>query len=349
MEKINIYVPEATGMLLNNDAALFEVFKKDGYTINRNRFLSLLVIGYYSAYVSECRQQYENTLENLQQYIQNTTIRKAAAESILNRVILPEIPKRKGKNPVKLSLKPTAETEGIILNIADSLSVDDYVSQYFCRMFMSYAKKPLYERERLIFSNTAQMIISACKNKRPVTFTTIWNTKIVHEVIPYELAVGQDEMFNYLLCQERNIKTGILEARAYRLNRITRFNFSASTESLTNEIIHYLELMKKSGAQYPINDEDEICVRLTDYGVISYNRIYHGRPKYVRIEHTNEGHLYYFQCSKDQVFFYFRRFEAGAAEILYPKLLRERMIRFHTMAIEVYRDKKAYEEINHDK
>lgn len=335
-EKINIYVPEAVGAMLNNDAALFEVFKKDGYTINRNRFLSLLIIGYYSAYVSECRQQFENLQDELQKFIPKTAIREEAAESILNRVIMPEIPKRKGKNPVKLSLKPTAETDGIIMSITDGLSADDYVSQYFCRMFMSYAKKPLYERERLIFSNNAQMLMSACESNRPITFTTIWNTKIVHEVVPYELAVGQDEMFNYLLCQERNIKTGILEARAYRLNRITRINFSASTANLTNEIVHYLELMKRSGAQYPINDEDEICVRLTDYGVISYNRIYHGRPKYERIEHTDTGHLYYFQCSKDQVFFYFRRFEAGAAEVLYPETLRERMIRFHTMALEAY-------------
>lgn len=276
-EKINIYVPETVGILLNNDAALFEVFKRDGCTINKNRFLSLLIIGYYSAYVSECRQQFESIDDVLKKYIQNVIARKDAAESILNQIVLPKIPKRKGKNPVKLSLKPTVETEGIILNVSDNLATDDSVSQYFCRMFMSYVEKPLYEREKIIFSKNAQVLTSACENNRPITFTTIWNTKIVHEVVPYELAVGQDEMFNYLLCQERNIKTGILEARAYRLNRITRINFSPSVSNLTDSITHYLELMKKSGAQFPINDEDEICVRLTDYGIISYNRIYHGK------------------------------------------------------------------------
>lgn len=339
-EKINIYVPETVGTLLNNDASLFEIFKKDGYTINRNRFLSLLIIGYYNSYVLESRQKFELLQEKLQDYLPDPNITNQIAECILNQVILPEVPKRKGKNPVKLSLKPTEETDGIIQNIMDELQMDDYVSQYFCRMFISYAEKPLYERERIIFKDNGQILLLACDKNRPITFSTIWNTKVVHEVVPYELTVGQDEMFNYLLCQERNIKTGKLEARAYRLNRITRVNFSPSTAILSEKIRHYLERMKKSGAQYPINDEDEICVRLTDYGVISYNRIYHGRPRYDRIEHTEDGHLYYFHCSKDQIFFYFRRFEAGAAEVLYPKPLRGRMIRFHAMALAAYKETK---------
>ncbi len=59
LEKINIYVPEHVGNLLDNDASMFEILKRDGWTINRNRFfvgleffhlnnLSLDYLGYTS-------------------------------------------------------------------------------------------------------------------------------------------------------------------------------------------------------------------------------------------------------------------------------------------------------------
>jgi len=338
IEKINIYVPDQIGRTLNDDATLFEVFKRDGCSVNRNRFLSMLIVGYYNSYVSECQTKYESLQDVIERYVSNMKQQNSLAEAILKKIILPEVPKRKGKNPIRLSLKPTHETESIIIKIISSMGTDDYVSQYFCRMFMNYCEKPLFERERIIFRGNNEFLVMACQAKRPITFSTIWNSKVIHEVLPYELTFGQEEMFNYLLCQEKNEYSGNYEARAYRLNRITQLNFSTTMVSMSEEVRKHLELMKFYGPQYPINDDEETCVKLTDYGVISYNRIYYGRPKYERIEACPNGRLLYFNCSKDQIFFYFRRFEAGAAEILYPESLRERMIKFHSAALESYKE-----------
>lgn len=338
IEKINIYVPDQIGRTLNNDATSFEIFKKDGCSINRNRFLSMLIVGYFNSYVSECQTKYENLREVMERYIPNIKQQDSLAEAVLKNVILSDIPKRKGKNPIRLSLKPTDETESIIIKIMSSLGTEDYVSQYFCRMFMSYCEKPLYERERIIFRGNYEFLNMACQTKRPITLSTIWNNKVIHEVLPYELTSGQEEMFNYLLCQEKNENSGNYEARAYRLNRITKQNYSSTIISISEEVRKHLDLMKVYGPQYPINDDEETCVKLTDFGVISYNRIYYGRPKYERIEICPNGRLLYFNCSKDQIFFYFRRFEAGAAEIIYPNSLRERIINFHSAALESYKE-----------
>ena len=59
LDKINIYVPEHIGQILERDAEMFEVFKKDGNTINKNRFLSKLLLEYYSSYANERQQAYE--------------------------------------------------------------------------------------------------------------------------------------------------------------------------------------------------------------------------------------------------------------------------------------------------
>ncbi len=75
--------------------------------------------------------------------------------------------------------------------------------------------------------------------------------------------------------------------------------------------------MKEFAPQYVITDNEQICVRLTDRGEMNFNRIYHGRPKPCKIEDKEDGHYYFFRCSKKQVIQYFRRFESGTSELLF--------------------------------
>lgn len=334
-EKINVYVPQNVGVTLDNDAALFEIVKGDKISINRNRFLSMLIVGYYNDYVHSSQEKMETVKKSLLRHVSVDEIDELA-ETIVNTVVLPEVPKRKGKSPKKLSLKPTAETEGIIIKVIESLGENDYVSQYFCRMLMSYCEEPLYERERIVFRGNYEYLKAACDLHRPITFTTIWNKRDIHEVIPYEMAIGQDEMFNYLLCQEIDSKTGEARARTYRLNRIERINYSSSSISFSDSVMKHLERMKEYGAQYIINDDEKTCVKLSDYGLIQFNRIYQGRPKYDWIEEKDDGHYFHFSCSKDQIYFYFRRYDAGAAEIIFPESLRKRMVDFHRETLSYY-------------
>ena len=61
-EKINIYVPREVGELLDSDNEMFEVFKRDGRTLNRNQFLTQLVTGYYDVYARELQAKSEAIL-----------------------------------------------------------------------------------------------------------------------------------------------------------------------------------------------------------------------------------------------------------------------------------------------
>ena len=342
-EKINIYVPENIGDMLEHDARMFEIFKSDGQTINRNRFLSMLLLGYYNSYVNECSEQRKKIMLELDGCLADNSLAYEVADNILKSVILPEVPSRKGKNPTRLSLKPTKETEGLILDMLSEIGADDFISQYFCRLLMSYCEKTFSTREQLVFKDNYEVLLSACENRKPITFTTIWNKQAIHKVIPYKMAVGKEEMFNYLLCAEMNDYTGKQEAKVYRLNRISKINNSRSTEQITDEVIEYLDKMLKYAPQYMINADEEICVKLSEAGKRSYNRIYYGRPEYERIEKKVDGDYYYFQCSRDQVFFYFRRFNPGHAEIISPESLRKEMIKFYEKSLEVYEEVKVNE------
>ena len=339
MEKINIYVPENIGKMLEGDAVMFEVYKKDGRTVNKNRFLGMLIKGYYDDYISEARVAYETILSAIDSKKLSLQEKEQIADSVLKNSILSAVPSRKGKHPARLSLKPTKDTETLIQQILIDLGGKDYISQYFCRMFMSYCDKPFSKREQIIFKDNYEILQESCSNKQSISFKTIWNEKNIHEVIPYKVVTGPEEMFNYLLCAEINSVTGEQETKTYRLNRIDRINYGKSMGSINDKVRHNLELMIQYGPQYMINDDEESCVRLSSYGVKSFNRIYYGRPQFERIEVKDEQTYYYFKCSLDQLFLYFKRFEGDAAEIIYPKALRERMIRFHADSLDTYKER----------
>ena len=111
LDKINVSVPQAIGTTLLNDIMLFEIYKKDGSTPNRNRFFNLLLKNYHKIYSKE----YQDSLANIQHELDVLTIdddvKKSLSHSILQNVVLPFIPKMKAKNSVNFPLKPTNDTE----------------------------------------------------------------------------------------------------------------------------------------------------------------------------------------------------------------------------------------------
>ena len=125
-------------------------------------------------------------------------------------------------------------------------------------------------------------------------------------------------------------------AKTFRINRITNLNRSNRMGTISDDVKRHLDMMLHYGPQFAINDDEEICVKLTDYGEKSYNRIYYGRPMGDRIEHGEDAHYYYYKCSADQVFLYFRRFTGNSAEIIRPEALRLRMRKFHADALKQY-------------
>lgn len=339
MEKINVYVPKNIGAMLENDAVMFEVYKKDGRTINKNKFLGMLITGYYGDYATEAKNAYNKIMSAIETKKLTVKEKEQIADNILKAVVLPAVPLRKGKNPVRLSLKPTKDTEALIEQILQDLGGDDYISQYFCRMFMSYCDKPFSKREQIIFKNNYEALQLSCAAKRSIVFKTIWNAKNIHEVIPYKVVTGSEEMFNYLLCAEINPVTGEQAAKTYRLNRIDKINYGKSRNSINASVRHYLDMMVQCGPQYMINDDEESCVRLTDSGRRNFSRIYYGRPVVDHVEEKEDGHYFYFKGSKDQIFFYFRRFGYDDAEIISPESLRRKIIEFHTQAYEMYQER----------
>lgn len=334
-DKINIYIPREVGDLLDSDNEMFEVFKPDGMTLNRNQFLTQLVIGYYDAYARELQGKNAAIMDALSPFLTDRAACDQIASSILDQISLPRTSKRVGKKARHLSLKPTNKTASLIRKIRGEIESVDYVSQYLARMLVSYSKKPFSQRERIVFKDNYDMLVSCCKKTQPVYFCTVGKGHTVHEVVPYMVVTGPEEMYNYLLCQVDDELTHQPKAQAYRLNRIRGLNRSAKAATLQDSVREWLEIMRKQGPQYAINDDKEVCVRLTSKGRGMYNKIYFGRPAYVREENKPDGCYQYYQCSHNQLELYFRRFGAEA-EIISPEPLRNKIAEFYRLASQVY-------------
>lgn len=341
MEKINIYVPAQIGALLRRDAELFEVFKPDGRAINMNKFLCALVVGYLGDYRDEESAARKKIVSAIKITTLSDTEKEQIADSILKDMVLPVAPPRKG-NKTRLSLKPIKSIETLIEQVLSDLGDKDFISQYFRKMFMSYCDNPISKREQIIFREKYEMLQAACAAKRCVSFRTSWNPQTVHEVVPYKIVTGPEELFNYLLCAEVDRDTKSQKAMTFRLNRIDQVFSGRSLKCIDDTVRYKLDMMQKKGPQYVINNMEETCVKLSAEGEQSYSRIYFGRPIVDRREVRNGYSLYYFSCSFDQLFMYFKRFEGGSAEILYPQSLRDRMIRFYKESLSKYEEESSY-------
>lgn len=333
-EKFKVGVPAKTYDSLNRDAEQFEIYRDNSTEINTNRFLSLLIVGYYGKYKQERSGKVSQIRELVRPWIRSPKKPDEIAEKIMEEIVLPEVPKRKGKNPERFSVTPTRETDHIISEIRNSTSS---CADYLCRMFMSYCEKPIHEREKIIFRENAEFLEEACRKKREITFFTGSHPRYFHHVIPYELVTGPDEMNNYLLCQEFIRDRQRNEAVSYRLCRIVRPDYSDKAGVLDENVVRYLEQMKKRGPQYAIREDTKSCVRLTPAGQKSYRKIYFARPTADRIEMQEDGSaLYYFSDAPDLVFRFVIRFSAGEAEVISPPDLRERVYRHFRESLSLY-------------
>jgi len=331
LEKINIYVPDDVYYVLHHDAVEFEILKSNGKG-NLNRFLSLLIIGYQAQYTTEYTDNRDRIIEILNGIDGfSTTKIDELANRVMQNVLYPSITRRKGKKSKSVSLKPTTSTEGYILS-AEQNTDNGTLSQYFCRMFMAYAKKNQAERERIVFKEKLDYLNTSCRKGLSVRFALKNNPSYLHTVIPFRVSSGHEELHNYLLCQE--LDQGRLCAASYRLDRIVNYTSCAIEDSSINPVIkERLDRMVRYGPQYRINSDDITKVLLTTQGIRDFGRVYYGRPEPIDIVKNADGSaVYCFQCSDDQLYLYFRRFDNVA--ILEPERLKNRIRDFHQRALE---------------
>lgn len=326
-ESGKIWTPASLNNLLWRDTELFEVFIGKNEKAAINTFLNALIPGYFEKYKLELAKQDAGIRSLLNEYIQDKSALNRIVEKLITEDHTADHHDLKQKS-IPISFKPRGRAIAINAEIEQAASgMNMSRSGYYKNMLLSYSRKPMYERERLVYHEEAEKIINALKNKKKqeLIFTSRDNPHVIHTVLPYRLAHGTDEQFNYLIGQEMVGRKCV--ACSYRLRRIIISGTQSAQSTLDPQIREYLDLMLYYDPQYAINEHTETCIEFTEKGLKDFRRIYTGRPKLEAEEGSRTK--YHTFCSQEQVINYFKRFNPGEAYILSPEKLRTTLSGYH--------------------
>jgi hypothetical protein len=325
-EKIKIYTTKRVSTILEKDAETFEFFKNKNYALNKNAFLTELILNYFNQFEQSRKHLNTKIFKILDSniFLQKDILQNLS--SVLTNEVQSEMYAEKNEKFNNLiSLKPTKKSEQQINYIQSYLLKDCSLSEYFRNMLTSYSLLPQDKREEIIFKPQFDVISKAIKTKRKIFITTFGNNRI--EASPYQFAITKEEIHLYLLFQNKN--GNMLSIKLSRIKSATILNQSCEFNDLSKD---YFNKMIEFGPQYPLNETSEkAVVKLTSRGLNLFHKIYTHRP----IPESMQENIYTFSGSHMQVFQYFTRFGKDA-EIISPLSLRDAMKNFHKGAFVIY-------------
>ncbi|MCR4778799.1 MAG: WYL domain-containing protein [Lachnospiraceae bacterium] len=328
-EKYKIYIPEGMKNRLMNDADLFEFYKKDG-SINLNSFLKELLVNYFDEYREKKEHLLNDIANDLNKHLSlSPSEAELLADKVINTYMKSDIYKNERSTTVTLTV--SGRSLDVCRSIENNLLLEKSMSQYINDMFASYLSIARNNREKIIFKETYEDLVTAIRQKNVITFSSSSAPKLVFSIKPYILAASKEEQCNYLLCTDTS--RGLL--RTFRISRITslfitskRFDEDEDVKTKLQEIA----LRSPQSASQVIDAE----VFLTDRGIDKFRVIVKNRPDVLK----KEGNIYYFKWPRMQLEEYFARFGHDAI-ILKPKECRNSMKNFYRKALEAYTNYKT--------
>ena len=327
-EKIKIYIPQSVNNILLKDMENFEFFKKDG-SLNKNEFYNTLIVNYYEQYEENQSDIFSHIMDSIRDNTSlNDSVISDIAADILQYIDVRTLQLNKQKYDVAIAMKPTRYSSSDIEYIQNCLLGNSTLSNYFRNMFASYSLLPQDKRETIIFKPLFDQINEAIENDRKIYFTT-YSSRSPHIASPYAVSNSKEELFNYLICSYNH------RPYSFRICRIEQIKILNESREIPDSMAEVFDNMIKYGPQFAYEvtkPSTPIKVLLTERGKDQFKKIYLHRPHPSRIE----GDIYYFECSRGQIFQYFSRFGNNAV-VLEPKELMADLHKFYALADKKYR------------
>lgn len=324
-EKYKIYITQGMKNSLINDAELFEFYKPNG-EINLNGFLKVMLVNYYEAYSSRMRKLHSSVVDEI---INATGAGTKQAEELAAGILAlckDSYSEIHDKNePITLTVSGRAYD--ILGLIEQNLNGAFSLSQYVRELISSYLTTSRSEREKVIFSDQYNEILTAIKRKQTLTFSTTSSNELVYLVAPYSITPSKEEQFNYLLCYDLEKQV----VRSFRLSRIRRLFSRTNTVILDLNTIEKLKNAEKKGPQFAFEDSIRESVKLTENGFRKFRMIYTNRPEVLE----KNGDVLTFEWPLIQLEEYFKRFGKDAI-IMEPVSAHKSLREFYKEAYEQY-------------
>lgn len=283
-----------------------------------------------SVAVSCRRAQYEEKLVG----VAAPAVRKAVLEALLADYT-EELIKKAAKNgatpPDKESFKFRLDRDNYAfreqwLDSPDAQYYGGRFSRYLRAVLEEYAAKTVYQREAIYFDPQMRLIQAGAANGELLRIRLKKGTWF--EVRPYGVLGDRQETYHYLVGLSR--PDGTCEPEKpynFRLSNIVKLEVSFRRSGrLTKEERDKIEdRIRAVGVQFLVQQQETICIRLTEDGRQNYGRQLHLRPAARERAEVDDGLYrweYTFYCTEFQAKAYFLKF-CGDAKVVAPQSLRD--------------------------
>lgn len=326
--KIKISLPKNTLTLLKKDCEDFKFLKENG-SPNMNAFINTLILNFYESFSASEESLYEKIRAAIFA-VPNMYKEKAFSDLVKIFSNRNDVSENK-TDTVTLSFKPTKLSEKAVIYIEHILLKSESISSFYRRMFISYSKKTKNEREKVIYKENYEILQKAISKNLSVCITIKSKDTVFDSCSIHSISASQDELFNYVLFVYKN------QNHTIRLANIKLIALQHEKSIIPDKNMILFNRQVECSVQYPMNNSDNelIKVKLTEKGKELFKRIYLYRPEPVEII----GNIYTFNCSANQLLYYFERFGDNAL-ILSPKKLGVHMRNYYYFAYKKY--KKLY-------
>ncbi len=323
-EKIKISLSKNTLEILKKDCADFKILKANGQP-NMNAFINQLVVNFYEAFSASeetLHADVKAALAVVPQYYQEKVF-----QDVMKVFTKKSEQGAAKKDTTTLAFKPTKNSQRALLYIEHVLLQNESLSSFYRRMFFAYTQKTKNEREKIIHKNVFELLEKAIERRVQVC-VQLQSGDVINHLSVYAMSASKDELFNYVLaCSDKHNTT-------MRLASIQSVSLLSISSNIPQENKALFDRQIACAAQYPMynTDNQPIQVQLTDKGKKLFEKIYLYRPTPTKIE----GNIYTFDCSANQLLYYFERFGEHAL-ILSPRKLGIFMRNYYYFALKKYK------------
>lgn len=322
-EKIKISAPKSVYGLLKKDCEDFKIIKADA-SPNMNAFLNAVVSNYYEEFAcaeEKLRDEVGKAVEIVPDRYRETVYLNTL------KILTGKRFESEDKKSKVFSFKPTKNAEKAVIYIENMLLQNESVSSFYRRLFTAYSQKTKNEREKIVFKEN-YLLLSKAVGKGVKVCISFTNGNVIKGASVYSVSAAKDELFNYVLFYNGKQNATV------RLASVKTVSLLAERSKIPEENAALFSRQVECAAQYPMynSDREPVKVRLTEKGKVLFSKIYLYRPSPVSVE----GDIYTFNCSANQILYYFERF-GDSAVILSPKKLGIFMRNYHYFAYKKYK------------
>ena len=212
-------------------------------------------------------------------------------------------------------------------------------SRYLRAVLQEYAAKTVYQREEVYFAQQLRLIQTSAANGELLRIRLKDGREF--EVRPYGALSDRQETYHYLVGIACSPNDRAAERIAcFRLSNLAKLRPSAKRSGrLTKEERDAIEArIRDVGVQFLVQQEETICIRLTEQGRRDYERQLHLRPAAKERAEVDDGPYrweYKFNCTAFQAQAYFLKF-CGDAKVVAPQSLRKQFADKYRSGLNAY-------------